>query len=79
MGWTRFEDRFEPFYSGRYVSSFFRGWESDGLREYKQSVATQVSHTAGITWNIDPDFARFWLTVQVDNLTDAKLFDNFGV
>lgn len=72
-------DTLEPFYAGRYVKGFFRGWESQGLREFKQVVDTQISHAAGISWNLDYYPLRGSATLEVDNFTDAKLFDNFGV
>ncbi|HEU4579015.1 MAG TPA: TonB-dependent siderophore myxochelin receptor MxcH [Polyangiaceae bacterium] len=73
------DDALEPFYDGRYVHSFFRGWESQGLREFKQVVGAQVTHSAGLSWTLDRYVWRSTLTFEVDNLTDAKVFDNFGV
>jgi vitamin B12 transporter len=72
------QDTLEPFYSGRYVHGFFRGWESQGLRQFKQVVDTQVTHAAGVSWNLDHYPYRGSATLEVDNLTDAKVFDNFG-
>lgn len=73
------QDTLEPFYAGRYVHGFFRGWESQGLREFKQVVDTQITHSAGISWNLDHYPWRGSATLELDNLTDAKVFDNFGV
>ncbi len=72
-------DVIEPFYIGRYVHGFFRGWESQGLREFKQTVDAQVTHSAGISWTLARTYGRLTTTFEVDNLTNAKLFDNFGV
>jgi TonB family protein len=72
-------DVLEPFYMGRYVHGFFRGWESQGLREFKQTVDARVTHSAGISWTLARAFGRVTTTFEVDNLTDAKVFDNFGV
>jgi TonB family protein len=72
-------DTLEPFYIGRYVHEFFRGWESQGLREFKQVVDAQVTHNLGVTWTMSRDFARVSSTFEVSNVTDAKVFDNFGV
>jgi hypothetical protein len=69
----------EPFYSARYVHSFFRGWESIGLREFKQVIDAQLTHAAGLTWTADRYPTRASATLEVDNFTDAKAFDNFGV
>lgn len=72
-------DLVEPYYSGRYVHGFFRGWESQGLRQFKQSVDAQVTHAAGVSWSVVRYPYRSTATFEVDNLTDAKVFDNFGV
>jgi vitamin B12 transporter len=73
------EDTLEPFYNGRYVHGFYRGWESQGLRQFKQAVDTQFTHSAGVSWNFDHYPYRGSLALEVDNFTDAKVFDNFGV
>jgi hypothetical protein len=72
-------DAIEPFYYGRYVHEFYRGWESVGLIQFKQTVDSQVTHAAGVSWNVMRDFASVTSTLEIDNLTDAKVFDNFGV
>jgi vitamin B12 transporter len=63
----------------RYVHEFFRGWESVGLLEFKQVVPAQLSHTVAITSVVDTEEARVSASVEVQNLTDAKLYDFFGV
>lgn len=68
----------EPFYNGRYVHEFYRSWESAGSQVYKQTVDTQVVHSVGLTWTFQRDFLHTTSTFEVDNLTDAKVFDNFG-
>jgi len=73
------DDTLEPFYNGRFVNEFFRGWESQGLREFKQVVDAQVTHGLGLCWTLDRYPLRGSATFEVDNLTDAKMFDNFGV
>jgi hypothetical protein len=61
------------------VHGFYRGWESQGLRQFKQSVDDQVTHSAGVSFNLDHYPYRSSATFEADNLTDAKVFDNFGV
>ncbi|MGC4088113.1 MAG: TonB-dependent siderophore myxochelin receptor MxcH [Polyangiaceae bacterium] len=78
-GFLSRRDSLEPFYGGRYVHSFFRGWESVGLRQYKQVIEAQVTHNLGVTWNVDRRVAGLSWTFEIDNLTDAKVFDNFGI
>lgn len=72
-------DTLEPFYFGRYVHSFYRGWESQGLREFKQVIDSQVTHSVGLSWTLTRDWGRLATTAEIDNFTDAKVFDNFGV
>ena len=75
------DDSIEPFYIGRYVHEFYRGWESQGINapNWKQTVDAQISHDVGVTWIGNFDSARTSFTLEVQNLTDAKLYDNFGV
>lgn len=72
-------DSIEPFYHGRYVREFFRGWESVGVSREKQSVDTMITHTLGASWTVTRDAGRATSTFEIDNVTDAKVFDNFGV
>jgi hypothetical protein len=73
------DDTLEPYYDGRYVHAFYRGWESQGLKEFKQVVDTQVLHSAGVTWSFSESFGRTTTSLEVHNLTGARAFDNFGV
>jgi TonB family protein len=73
------DDTLEPYYHGRYVHQFYRGWESQGIRELKQVVDAQWLHSAGITWAYNPSYGRFTTSLEVDNFTNARVFDNFGV
>ncbi|MDF2695765.1 MAG: TonB-dependent receptor [Labilithrix sp.] len=72
-------DELEPFYMGRYVHSFFRGWESQGAREFKQVVDAQITHGLGLTYSVRNDLTRISSTFEVQNLTDARVYDYFGV
>jgi outer membrane receptor protein involved in Fe transport len=72
-------DAIEPYYHGRYVHEFYRGWESIGLLKYKQTVDAQVTHAAGVSWRVTRDVASVTSTFEIDNLTNAKAFDNYGV
>jgi TonB family protein len=72
-------DSIDAFYNGRYVHWFYRGWESVGRRFYKITVDSQVTQSAGVTWSAARDFGRYALTLEIDNVTDAKVFDNYGV
>jgi hypothetical protein len=72
-------DALEPFYAGRFVGGFFRGWESQGLRAFKQSVPDQIVHSAGVTYSLHAPFGGASLSVEVHNLADQPTFDFFGV
>jgi vitamin B12 transporter len=72
-------DSIEPFYVGRYVHGFFLSWESIGLPDSKLSVPDQVTHDIGVSWTFDDDVARTSVTLEAQNVTDARVYDNFGV
>jgi len=68
-----------PFYHGRYVHEFFRSWESAGMRDGKDVIPKQVAHSLGLTLTFQGGFGKLLATIEADNLSDALLFDNFGV
>lgn len=72
------DDAIEPFYYGRYVHSFERGW-AIGDPDYKLSVPRQVNHDLGVTYSRFGKYGSFTTTFEVDNLSDAKLYDVLGV
>jgi outer membrane cobalamin receptor len=72
-------DSVEAFYGGRYVNEYFRGWESAGARSSKQVVAHQLTHNVGVTWSVRNAFARVSSTFEIDNVTDARVEDEFGI
>lgn len=73
------DDEVEPFYVGRFANEYFRGWESQGRREYKQTIDAQTAHGVGVSYVLDAGPGTFSATLEVQNLTDAKLFDFYGV
>jgi len=78
-GFPGTDDALEPYYTGRYVHAFYRGWESQGLREFKQVVDAQHLHTVGVTWSLSESYGRFTSTFEISNVTGARAFDDFGV
>jgi vitamin B12 transporter len=72
-------DSIEPFYVGRYVHGFFLSWESLGMQDSKLSVPDQVTHDVGVSWVFENEVARTTATIEVQNVTDARVYDNFGV
>lgn len=73
------QDRLSFFYNIRYVHAFFIGWESAGLRQFKTEVPDQSVHAAGLTYQLNIKDWQHALTVESQNLTNAKVFDLFGV
>jgi TonB family protein len=71
--------RLEPFYIARAVGSFFRGWESRGDVDYKQRIEAQLSHSLGVSYMFDSQVIDYSVTFEVQNFTDAQLYDFFGV
>jgi vitamin B12 transporter len=72
-------DRIEPFYQGRFVDTFYFGWESVGQRESKPTIPAQTSHTVGLTYAIELGATTLHGTFDIQNVTDARLYDAFGV
>jgi TonB family protein len=62
----------------RYVHGFFRGWESIGLRDFKQVVPAQLVHSIGIGY-LARDRGSLSTTLEIQNLTDEPVFDFFGI
>ncbi|MEM9834271.1 MAG: carboxypeptidase-like regulatory domain-containing protein [Bacteroidota bacterium] len=72
-------DELSFFWNTRFVQSFFIGWESAGLQQFKAEVPSQMIHAAGLTHRMSIKSLQHALTFEVQNLTDAKIFDFFGV
>ncbi|HTV20946.1 MAG TPA: TonB-dependent receptor, partial [Polyangiaceae bacterium] len=72
-------DELALFSNLRYVHEFYRGWESFGQRQYKQSVPSQLVASAGITYLTESDPGRLATTLELQNLADEKVYDFFGV
>lgn len=72
-------DRLSIFWSARYVHPFFIGWESAGLRQFKAETPSQFTHTVGITENMNIKNTQTSLTIEMQNLTNTKVFDLYGV
>ena len=72
-------DKLSFFWNMRFVQSFLIGWESVGLANSKLEVPSQTVHTAGLTHRMSISRVQSALTVEVQNLANAKVFDFFGV
>lgn len=72
-------DEISFFWNARYVYQFYRGWESAGLKEFKQIVPTQFVNNVGFTYKLSIKGLNNALTGEMQNLANAKVYDNFGV
>ena len=73
------KDALNIFAASRYVHGFFIGWESAGLRNLKFEVPHQLIHNTGITYKFELEKLKNSFTVEMQNITNAKVFDFFGV
>lgn len=62
----------------RYVHSFFRSWESVGLRSSKQIVPSQSMQSLALTYSLPVSFTSLSFTAEVQNLADQTVYDFFG-
>jgi outer membrane receptor protein involved in Fe transport len=69
---------FDPFYIGRYVHAFLRGWESLGAAAFQQQIPGQLAHDIGVIYKTQIDRTAISITLEIDNLTNERLFDSFG-
>jgi outer membrane receptor protein involved in Fe transport len=66
----------------RYVHAFFRGWESAGIRDGKAVIPAQLSHALALGYTLKSArsaHARTTFTLEAQNLTNANLYDYYGV
>jgi len=73
------DDRLSVFWNSRYVHPYFIGWESVGLARFKAETPSQLTHVIGMTQRMSVGNLQTALTFEVRNLTNAKVFDFFGV
>ncbi|MEO1267346.1 MAG: TonB-dependent receptor, partial [Myxococcota bacterium] len=62
---------------GRYVHEFFRFWEGEGDRGQKLTVPSQWNWTVGTSWSAPS--RQVSVSLEVQNILDARNFDSFGV
>lgn len=75
---VRDDDELALFATSRFVYEFYRAWESQGLRQFKQIVPTQLVHSVGITYAAR-GITSLAFTLEVQNVTDAQAYDSYGV
>ncbi|MEM6265425.1 MAG: TonB-dependent receptor plug domain-containing protein [Bacteroidota bacterium] len=72
-------DKINIFWNSRYVDSFLLGWESVGRSQSKQEVPSQFIQGAGVIHKMNIKDLQFATTLEMANVTNAKVFDFFGV
>lgn len=73
------EDTLTFSWYGRYVHAFFRSWESAGALASKAEVDAQFLHALLLTYVVRAQRWTFSSTSEVQNITDAKAFDFYGL
>ncbi|MEM6895629.1 MAG: carboxypeptidase-like regulatory domain-containing protein [Bacteroidota bacterium] len=72
-------DDLSLFWNLRHVGAFFVGWESAGLQQFKAEVPDQTVQNAGVTYRMELGKLQNSITLEGQNLANAKVFDFFGV
>ena len=72
-------DDFNVFLGNRYVHEFYRGWESVGLKEFKDKIPSQFVQNLGFTYKLPIKKSNTALTGEIQNITNEKVYDFFGV
>ena len=68
-------DRIRLSYQYQYVHWFYLTWKGYGALESKSRIPTQHCQSAAVTYSWQNE--RYALTLSVDNLADATLYDNY--
>lgn len=71
-------DELSLYLQTRYVHEFLRGWSALGRPDSKQTIPSQLIHTAGIGYLARDDDSSVSATLEVQNLTNEKAFDFWG-
>jgi vitamin B12 transporter len=62
----------------RYVHAFYRSWESIGQRSLKKVIDAQLVHAIALVYLVRGDARTISHALEIQNLTDARVFDYFG-
>ncbi|WP_426752079.1 TonB-dependent siderophore myxochelin receptor MxcH [Myxococcus sp. Y35] len=72
-------DELSVAWNTRYVHEFFRAWEDLGQSDTKDVVEAQLLHAVALTYVLRSGGTTLSWTLDVQNLTNARAFDFFGV
>lgn len=75
--WLR--DTVELAYSTRYVHSYLRGWESLARNADRLEIDSQLTHGVSLLHTLEWDEFVGTATIEVQNLTDERVFDFYGL
>lgn len=75
----RDNQRLTVFANTRYIKDFYLSWESLGHKDFKFTIPYQLTANAGITYELLIVKKPLTATAEVRNLTNAQVFDFFGV
>ena len=64
-------------YDGFWQHSFPLNWENIGDKDSKAYVPNQLSHNISLSYGIGN--GRYNIALECNNLTDARLYDNFSL
>ncbi len=71
--------RLEPYYYGRYVHSYYNGWENIGRGGDKFVIPRQITHTLGLSHILELRDVKVTASFEVQNLGNAAVYDQFRV
>ena len=63
----------------RYVHEFYEFWESAGRRDSKRLIPEQTLHSVSLGYLVRRDTRALSFTGELQNLTNAAAYDNYGV
>ncbi len=72
-------DEVSLLWNSRYVHGFYKGWDSLGLASTKLTIPAQLTHSIALVYAVRHAARALTWTAEVQNLTDAQVFDFFGV
>jgi vitamin B12 transporter len=78
-GVTSSSDSVELTWTLRHVSRFLRGWESAGTSAVKLDVPSQTVQSLGLSYLQRGSTLALGASVEVQNVTDERVFDLYGV
>jgi len=73
------DDKISLNWNTRYTHKFYRGWESVGQPEFKQFVPNQLMHAVGVLYEVHGKPLQVSFSGEIDNITNVKAYDFFGV